>query len=246
MKTLNLTRRHAGKPGAVERAAKALATRGSRSKPNAKSILKALIKTVGPTEQWKGNCFALATQVVRRGIVEGDAVYGMWHGPIAEGSFFEERHGSLPFTQHGWVNLHDGRICDPTRWVFENVEPYIYVGPNDHYDEGANRLRQHQPPPQFDPSERTVTIAQHILSGSAWTHIESLLGMDQHLSEDVDYEPGTVTIEQIFWVANRAPDVLFPHTVAIYEAIDKLGYGAAVPYDNREASKRLRLRRVDP
>ena len=68
--------------------------------------------------------------------------------------------------------------------------------------------------------------------------MESLLGMGRYLPEDVDYEPGTVTIEQIFWVANRAPGVLFPHMAAIYDAIDKLGYGAAIPHDNREAAKR--------
>lgn len=32
------------------------------------------------------------------------------------------------FCRHGWVELEDGCVLDPTRWVFEHVEPYIYVG----------------------------------------------------------------------------------------------------------------------
>lgn len=209
------------------------------NKLNPKTILEALIKAVGPTDNWKGNCFALATQAVKRGFVEGDAVYGMWHGPIAKGSFFEERGNQIPFTNHGWINLPDGRICDPTRWMFENVEPYIYVGPNDHYDEGANRLRRHQSPPRFDPNEDKVEVTRHVLAGPAFSHVERLLGgLDSFILEDNHYDPGTFTIPQIFWVANRAPDVLAPYTAEIYAAIEKLGYGAAIPYDNKRAVER--------
>ena len=106
-------------------------------KLNAKAILQSLVVAVGPTDDWRGNCFALAAQAVTHGIVEGRAVYGTWRGPISEDSIFFEHQGE--FVIHGWVNLPDGRICDPTRWVFEAVEPYIYIGKNDHYDEGVNK-----------------------------------------------------------------------------------------------------------
>jgi hypothetical protein len=211
---------------------------------NPKSILRGLIEKVGPADTWKGQCFALATAAVKCGLVQGDAVYGMWHGPIAKKSYFYEHRGNLPFVNHGWVNLPDGRICDPTRWVFEAVEPYVYIGPNDHYDEGANRLRAHESPPDYDPTEKIVEVTSDALGAAAWTHMERLLGMDQYVPDDDDEEftPGQVTVPQLFWIGNRSPDVLAPHAAAIYAALDHLGYGAAVPHDNRLAVERQSAR----
>lgn len=210
----------------------------SRNKLDPNKILQGLVKKVGPTERWKGQCFALASQAVNHKLVPGTAVYGMWHGPIAKGSYFEERGSQIPFVNHGWVVLPDGQVCDPTRWVFENVEPYVYIGASDHYDEGANRLREHVRPPSFDAEEQTVQIEQHVLAKDPWNFLEKLLRLDQ-LFSDEDYEAGTVTIPQLFWVGNRPPQELGEHAPAIYAAIKKLGYGAAIPFDNQLMVKRL-------
>jgi hypothetical protein len=77
-------------------------------------------------ENWKGNCFAVATLIAESGLIQNaTAVYGHWLGKA--GSYFSHK-GLAGFIQHGWVLLEDGRILDPTRWVFEDVEPYIFIG----------------------------------------------------------------------------------------------------------------------
>jgi hypothetical protein len=73
---------------------------------------------------WPGNCHGIATLIREADLVPGKAEYGWYFGPVNEGSHFYG--GSYPY-RHGWIKLHDGRIYDPTRWVFENVDPYIYV-----------------------------------------------------------------------------------------------------------------------
>lgn len=214
------------------------------------TLLKPFITALGPTDGWKGNCYAIAKKAVDEKLIPGTAVYGMWHGPIAKGSYFEERGQRVPFVQHGWILLPEGDpsgvICDPTRWVFENVRPYIYLGPSDHYDEGANELRRHEPPPEFDAldgSTQTVVFRSEVLGSAAWTFVEKLLHLDQYMPEPAEdsedeYEIGTVSVEMLFWIANRPPDVLGQHTAEIYRAIDKLGYGAAIPFDNRKMIER--------
>ncbi len=218
------------------------------TKPNnPKTLLAAFIAKLGPTEGWKGNCYAIAKKAVDEKLVPGEAVYGMWHGPVAKGSYFEERSQRIPFTQHGWVVMPDGIICDPTRWVFENVAPYIYLGPADHYDEGANELRRHDPPPEFDAFDDTtprVVFRSEILGSAAWAFVEKLLHLDQYMPEPTEddedsYEIGTVSVEMLFWLANRPPDVLGQHAAEIYGAIDKLGYKASIPFDNRKMIERL-------
>ena len=80
-----------------------------------------------PAEKWKGRCYAIACAIVEFNLVEGTAVYGHWTGPIAATSLFANRR-DLGFCHHGWIILKDGRVLDPTRWVFESVDPYIFVG----------------------------------------------------------------------------------------------------------------------
>ena len=70
-----------------------------------------------PAARWEMRCYEIASRLVHARAVEGKAVYGHWRGPV---------HPAAPFTsvvvvRHGWINLPDGRICDPTRWVFEQV-----------------------------------------------------------------------------------------------------------------------------
>lgn len=92
--------------------------------------VKRVEKVLGQrASKWKGNCFGIAGALVAKKLVEGVAVYGFYHGPIAKTSMFAGR----AFTHHGWVLQPDGTVVDPTRWVFEDVEPYIYVGhPKNH------------------------------------------------------------------------------------------------------------------
>lgn len=82
-----------------------------------------------PLTEWPGSCYGVATALVEHGLVpEGSrAVYGHWIGPIAPTSMFAARR-SIGFTGHGWVLTDDGQVIDPTRYVFEDAAPYVYVG----------------------------------------------------------------------------------------------------------------------
>lgn len=102
---------------------------------------------------WPGKCTEIADALLRgahaAGRLEGArTVFGHYRGFNHPLGFFG-RLAHLSFVQHGWVELADGTVLDPTRWVFENVTPYIYQGPAADYDEGGNvdRAEQQRPCP---------------------------------------------------------------------------------------------------
>lgn len=76
---------------------------------------------------WVARCYEISCAIVKAKLVDGVAVYGHWTGPVHSNSHFANRRG-LPFVAHGWIRLKDDRVLDPTRWVFEHVKPYLYVG----------------------------------------------------------------------------------------------------------------------
>lgn len=95
-----------------------------------------------PARDWKGQCHKLARLMLEFGFCsEGKLVEECaWTGPVAPGSRFAEFKGTYAFGEHDymihtWIALPDGWVCDPTRWVFEDVEPYVYVGPADFYND---------------------------------------------------------------------------------------------------------------
>lgn len=201
--------------------------------------VEAVIKAIHmPPEQWKGNCFAVASKVVDAGLVQGVAVYGHYAGRVshARGAYYA-KSGS---TQHGWVNLMDGRIFDLTRWVFENKKPYLHLGPRSaEYDEGGNDLnKSHRgPPPRFDPDEEQHEFTSDMLSSAAYNKVEKILRVDITVQE-----PGFLTETQIRWLANAHFDDLQPHAVEVYSAIESLGgtFPAYIPFDNRKRADRLK------
>lgn len=180
----------------------------------------------GPTRGWPGYCTAVAKQVVNAGLVEGVVVYGMWCGTIEPGTHFYPR----PFTHHSWIILPNGRILDPTRWVFEGAEPYVYVGDGDDpdYDEGGNDLHEaflDRPPPEYDAKAERCPLG---LTGAAGTRVLELVGGDA---------PSNLTEAQVFWLANVHYDRLKPYALEIYRAIAKAGLRAAIPFDNLERAE---------
>lgn len=196
---------------------------------------------------WAGNCYAVACAIVKAGLVKGVAVYGHWLGPVAPGSFFGGKEAvtkgrSRPFIRHGWVLLDDGRILDPTRWGFDGKEPYLHVGPADaeEYDEGGNDMRValRRPPPAFDPTAKTAELSKSVLPSGTWKFVESLLEIDYLDGHQV---PGTISIEQLYWLANLPIQELGPiHAPVLYEAFEKIGHGPAIPLDNRQMAKRMK------
>jgi hypothetical protein len=82
------------------------------------------------TERWKGQCLKVASWMVTEGVVEGRHVQGSWCGEVAaaDRDRFDAAAVERRRVGHVWIVLDaDGRIMDPTRWVFEGVAPYIYI-----------------------------------------------------------------------------------------------------------------------
>lgn len=185
---------------------------------------------------WAGRCYEIAFALAESGVVDGEAVYGHWLGPVARGTKFDR---GAPFVQHGWVLLPDGRVLDPTRWVFEGRRPYLYLGPPDHYDEGGNRFRTavSRPVPDWDPSEARFRFTKSVLPSAAWGRVESVLRLDRYY-DDPEYEIGTVCLGQLFWLANLDPARLEPHAAQVYDALRAIGQDALIPIDNQRMVER--------
>jgi len=164
-------------------------------------------------------------------------VYGHWTGPVSTEGYWRHRAG-LPFIHHGWVVLPGGNILDPTRWSFEAVEPYIWVGENDgNYSEGGNDFRKvcytARPCPAMDEDARMVQLK---LDPPATFHLWLYSG--GVLAEPDLTSCYVLTWEQLFWVANAPFMDLEPHAREIYQAIIDMKQQALIPIDNRHMAFR--------
>ena len=173
-----------------------------------------------PIKFWPGQCFGVASAMVEKGVVEGKAVYGHYFGFISDDC---EQFVGRAFTHHGWIAQGD-TIIDPTRWVFEAVEPYIYEGSrNDRgYDEGSNRLREMmmKPPPDFDEEQKAYTLPE----GEIRAFAKTMLGSDRDVACAV----------QVMWLSNLPLNALGDMALPVFEWVaDEVGFPGFIPIDNR-------------
>jgi len=171
-----------------------------------------------PLKDWPERCHEIAGRMQKAGyFADGLLSYGLWTGPIAEGSTFAGR----PICRHGWVEMPDGSIVDPTRWAFEDVEPYMYVGPSDYYDFGGNEMRSRTlgPMPRF-PEAPYFNVP---LIGPAAAFVENLL----------KFPVIALGQNHLFWLANQPLAFLGEYAEPIYRALEALSMLAFVPFDNR-------------
>lgn len=162
-----------------------------------------------PVEEWPGRCHEIATLAVETGVLEGRTEYGIWLGPIAPDSLF----GRRPVARHGWIRLEDGRVADPTRWVFEGAEPYIYIGDDDFYDLGGARFRAE-------------------VTGRGWAS-------ETQVFEFLD-DPAGADLETLRLLAHTPPDVYPFYMAEVYDEIARRGEGALIPIDFRRAVEHKR------
>ncbi len=172
-----------------------------------------------PAADWEARCFEIATKL--EDAYRGSAVYGHWLGPVAPESIFGYR-SIVGFVQHGWIEMSDGSVVDPTRWCFEAVDPYIYVGPNDHYDRGGNALRMQMagaaPRPVDAPGTKLA------VSPETGTMLFAMTGW-----RDLD----NLSDEQMHWLAHMSPEVYgFEHARTVFQALADAGHEARIPIDN--------------
>lgn len=171
-------------------------------------------------EDWKGNCYGISCSLVEHGIIKGKAVFGKYYGQVSPNSMF---HGK-PHQQHGWIRTADGKIFDPTRWVFESVEPYIYESTTDNkdYDEGANILRElfKRPAPSFNPEARSIEVDNKEIN----------LILNVLLQEKK--QSNIVTMEQIAWCASLSINQLNDFAFPFFSWLDSKKLSVLAPIDN--------------
>ena len=193
------------------------------TRPTLREVERALGE---PATAWVARCYEIACAIVERKLVDGVAVYGHWTGPIAPRSRFADKAGA-GFCQHGWIILPDGRVLDPTRWAFEVVRPYLYLGPSEHYYEGGNRLR-HARMPEAMPARtesRTYELSARVLrEPRALAYVRGFLPAGERTTR--------IGLDQLFWLANRDPRTLGGHAASIFEWLKRIGHGSLIPIDN--------------
>lgn len=171
-----------------------------------------------PVKQWPGQCYAVACMMLDAGVIKGRDVYGHYQGYVSSKSMFA---GNL-IVRHGWIETPDKKIVDPTRWVFENKEPYIYIGKNDNYDEGGDGFRtlSRQPKPDFSASERQLELDNSTPS-YAVRAIAKLPPSRQ-----------TISMSEAFWVANLSRAQLGTLMIPVYSYLINNNLKALIPLDN--------------
>lgn len=180
-------------------------------------------KAIGrEASKWKGECYAIACAMIKAGLIKGRAVHGTYYGPIHKDSMFYSK--SISFARHGWIETPDGKIVDPTRWVFECVDPYLYTGSvnNEEYDEAGSKIRKEMstPKPDYNPDSKQLTIPNDN-SGHAVRLVLNVSDRD------------VISMEEAFWMANLCLDELNHQAKGVYEALGSWGLNAFIPADHQ-------------
>jgi hypothetical protein len=69
-------------------------------------------------DDWPTHCTQVAAAMLRHGLATGSLVNGQ--------ATFATEYGHA---RHSWIQLTDGLMADPLRYLYERREPYVWVGP---------------------------------------------------------------------------------------------------------------------
>ena len=173
-------------------------------------------------DEWHGKC-TLISNAAARLIGDGcHAVYGHYIGDVDPFGFWGERAGN-GFIQHGWVLLDNGLVLDPTRWSFEGVEPYIFLGSSEDYDEGGNVWRQKMAKacPQDPGKELPFEMSE-----------------EEKIFVRIFVDTPQVGMNHLFWMANLPYDEIGDRVGELYSFLDSHDLRGLVPFDNFERARR--------
>ncbi|RLB37261.1 MAG: hypothetical protein DRH30_13500 [Deltaproteobacteria bacterium] len=179
----------------------------------------------GKAHTWEGKCDLLAHTAAA--LTGGRPVYGHWLGGVNKTGYWAD-YVTRPFIRHGWVELSDGRVLDPTRWSFEGADPYVWVGENDgNYDEGGERFYSlmRMPPPGNDADSKQMPLG---VSPRCAEYLNDILGRDN--------EP-TASPRQMMWLANVDPKTLGDCASELHRSLEDAGLGGFIPVDYAQAVK---------
>jgi len=192
-----------------------------------------------PLADWPGRCYEIACKLVKLfGWQERAApVYGLFHGAISpKCTLFSG------MSRHGWLVLKDGRIVDPTRWVFEAREPALTVfvpGSQEYeealsdYDEGGERLAQLTAMPAFNPNLPPLVIPPEV--GEVVQRVVA------EATRTFTAPPAVLSHDQLSWLARTPFNRLGAETAkALFEWFESRGLSALIPVDTMHRLVRLR------
>jgi hypothetical protein len=173
-----------------------------------------------PVMDWPGNCYAVAVSIYQAKLVPraSRCRYGVWWGPMKSRKHFLGRS----FTHHGWIELPDKRIYDPTRFVFENADPYIWIGNDDKgfYDVAGQRLNamfyKEFPAASGDKTIPLTAKQRRVLAKF----------MPSVLEGDPDFG-------QMMWLAHFPVEQLDDQAKTVLKIFDELNLSALIPLDVR-------------
>lgn len=193
-----------------------------------------------PLECWPGNCFAIATAIVRKfDWTEGaESVYGLYLGRVSQDCEMFHGKGAV---RHGWIVTKEGVLVDPTAWVFEAQDPHVRIlvpgtsmhfELHDFYDEGAESIAEHA---RLDfPSagkDRVHRVPNKRLLETMQSHVRT--------RTLASYPKTGFTAAQLGWICRR-PYSAWPPDVAraLYAFVDSIQLSACVPVDYRRRCAR--------
>lgn len=190
--------------------------------------IKIIEQTIGIlTADWHGKCHEIASLLLTKNLTTGKLRYGHWLGPVHPNSIFAcYPHGLV---HHGWIEREDGSIVDPTRFEFEQLAPYIYMGKNDYYDAGGNQIKlaNLRPSPPWNQSDKRELVIlkdnNHILSKFIKENIDCRSTKDTII----------IQVMQACWLANLPLQILEDAAKPVYAALIEAGEVGLIPYDNR-------------
>lgn len=178
---------------------------------------------------WINRCHEISSLAIKKGCIAGSVIYGNYYGPVGLDCPKEEwiirKKQGYPI-RHGWIRQPDNVIVDPTRWVFEGVNPYVALilsSDKEHkeYDPGAQLLRARTAGPLptrgSDKLEHNLELDKALIT---WSKV---------MLQDKQGPPYTVL--QIMWLANLTPTVLGVVAPSFYRALADADYKTAIPVD---------------
>lgn len=140
----------------------------------------------------------------------------------------------IGFVRHGWILADDGRVIDPTRWVFERKAPYLFakLDRTGEYDEGGNRMRHRieVEPPAYSDDGKVYVIEKDETSPVVWQFVKQIFKNTAH--------PMLISRNQMFWLANIAYDEIGEFAYDLYAMISKIASEALIPIDNMRRAER--------
>lgn len=191
-----------------------------------------------PVENWKGRCHEICTAIIDVKLIDGRAQYGLYLGPIHPDGYFGDRK----ICRHGWIMHENDSIVDPTRWVFENTDPYVFYCPPfapayAEYDLAGARFEHGDdpiPPDDMDAQQFDFSgISQEL---TEFLHVifdfGNMVPSRLTVAAQLDWLP-KLTMARMYWLAHRPVADLGQFAKPIYERIIELGHAALLPIDNR-------------